>query len=68
VPFLNRALAEEQLGVAAGNEGNTAEAHTHFDRAIQVGGLCLKRNALDFGVFIPDKGLRVLHPRPSVCG
>ena len=36
VPYLNRAIAEEQLGVNAASAGKTTEAAEHYQAAIQV--------------------------------
>jgi hypothetical protein len=36
VPYLNRALAEEQLGVNAASSGNKAQADQHYQAALRV--------------------------------
>ena len=36
VPFLNRALASEQLGVEAASSGRQQEAQQHYKRAVAV--------------------------------
>lgn len=36
VPYLNRAIAEEQLGVNAASSGNQEEAERHYQAAIRV--------------------------------
>lgn len=36
VPYLNRAIAEEQLGVNAASAGRDEEAAQHYQAAIQV--------------------------------
>jgi hypothetical protein len=36
VPYLNRAIAEEQLGVNAASAGRDDEAAHHYQAAIQV--------------------------------
>ena len=36
VPYLNRALASEQLGVDAASSGNQDEAQQHYKRAVAV--------------------------------
>jgi hypothetical protein len=36
VPYLNRALAEEQLGVEADARSDAADAQQHYEAAIQV--------------------------------
>ena len=36
VPYLNRALASEQLGVDAASSGNQKEAQQHYKRAVAV--------------------------------
>ncbi len=38
VPYLNRAIAEEQLGVNAAGAGRISEAEQHYEAAIQVPG------------------------------
>ncbi len=46
VPYLNRALAEEQLGVDADEHDEHQEAQVQYSGAVKVGLCCLCINAL----------------------
>ena len=40
MPYLNRALAEEQMGVNAATSGNQSEAEQHYKAALRVCLVC----------------------------
>ena len=71
VPYLNRALAEEQLGVDADEHNEHQEAQVQYSGAVKVGLYCLCINAVAHE-YIDHLGLGILLTncrvyKPALC-
>ncbi|EIE21375.1 TPR-like protein [Coccomyxa subellipsoidea C-169] len=59
VPYLNRAIAEEQLGVNAASSGNQAEAERHYEAALRDCRDAQDRDSKEFAAFFNEGNVQV---------